>query len=115
MADVTATRTGPTPRGLDYYLIDQMMRGAYTEGYGHGYEDGFRKGLESGRLDGESHADDRHRMLIEKVIGGRLSHVVRRLEERLDAPKSTIAVERGQMRYEARDVQAAIHDLEFWR
>lgn len=86
----------------DRHALDRERRAcakAWEEGRAAGQQDGYRDGIH---------------FAIERVTGilnGRLNHILRRLNDRADAPKSTIARERAAIASEARELDIAIRDL----
>lgn len=86
----------------DRQALDRERRAcaqAWDEGHTAGRQNGYREGIQ---------------FVYERVTGilnGRLNHILRRLAERRDRPKSTIAHERDAIANEARELDIAIREL----
>jgi hypothetical protein len=72
----------------------------------------WEEGRHAGFQAGSNSANEFMLERIERVVRGRLNHIARRLEQRGDQPKSTIAHEREVMRRDADELRVAIRELQ---
>lgn len=116
--DLMLQRHEPTPEvpapGFTLEDLDRLLKAHYERGYQQGRQEGITYGHARGSEAGERLAYDALKAQVQRIVGGQLIHIARRLDDRKVNPpkKTTIADERHVAFEQGQQLWKAVRDLE---